>query len=262
MSRIRSITHAISILRLIGQNGPLSLSDVARNEGLSPSSGLAILRTLVAEGALERDGKTKLYCLTPEWSGPNPFTGDRLQVVIDRMRPTMMEIRRTCQSTVGLWKVIPGRRLRLAAYVDTDAPIRIQMAPGQRQPLGGGAVGRILSAVQEVDDEELALRFAETRWEREITLDQYIGEVREARVRGYAIDDGILHAGICSLAAALSEPHAGFSISMTFFAGSRSADEIRQMGEHLAASCQQLGTAASSQQGKTGRGRASLAQQD
>lgn len=240
MTQVRSVSHAFAILRLIGESGALSLSDVARAQGLSPSSCLSILRTLVEEGALEREARAKRYRLTPEWSAASPFSADRMQKVVDRLRPAMLEISKEFDATVGLWKVAAGRRLRLVAHMETDAPMRIQMAPGQRQPLGGGVVGRMLSAVQSVDDSELARRFAETRWERPITLERYIAEVKRARARGFAIDDGILHAGICSVGAALPDPYAGFSISISIFAGSRSKAEIERIGERLAERCREL----------------------
>jgi DNA-binding IclR family transcriptional regulator len=240
MSGVRSISQAFAILRLIGEGGPLSLSDVARARGMSPSSCLAILRTLVAEGALLRDGPSKRYRLTAEWSGAGPFSGDRQKTIIDRLRPAMVEISRMFETTVGLWKVAEKRRLCLVAHVESDAPMRIQMAPGQRQPIGSGAVGRVISASQEVGDSELARRFGEVRWERPTSLAGYITDVEQARIRRFAIDDGALHSGICSIAVALAGPYAGFSISISTFAGSRSGPEIEAVGEQLAMRCEAL----------------------
>lgn len=233
MSPIRSISQAIAILRLVGQRGPLSLSEVAGEQQISPSSCLAILRTLVAEGALARDVQTKRYSLTREWAG-SPFSGDRHKAVIERLRPAMLQLSKACAATVGLWEVTAGRRVRLVAHVENDAPVRIQLKPGQRQPLGGGAIGRMLAVTQDIDEAELSRRFAETRWERPMTLAEYKSEVEDARKAGFALDDGMLHAGICSVGVVLGPPFAGYAISASTFAGARSAQEKREMGEYMA----------------------------
>lgn len=240
MSGVRSISAAFAVLRLLGEGGALTLSDVARATGLSPSSALAILRTLVSEGALVRRLGDKRYELAAEWQVGSPFVVSQGQAAIDRLRPFMQEIGREFEATVGLWRVAAGRRLNLVAHVESEAPMRIHMAPGQRQPLGGGVVGRMHSAAEGTPEAELTRRFAETRWQQPITLARYLAEVHEAAARGFAIDDGVLHAGICSLCAALPAPWTGYYVSLSLFAGSRPADEVLHTGAALAARCRAL----------------------
>src|SRR3546814_4063727 len=55
------------MLRLLAEAGTLTLSDIGRTVGLSPSSCLNLLKTLVGEGAVERDARTKYYRLAPAW---------------------------------------------------------------------------------------------------------------------------------------------------------------------------------------------------
>ncbi|WP_020997501.1 IclR family transcriptional regulator [Sphingomonas sp. ERG5] len=246
MSHVRSVSQAFAILRLIGKCGPLTLSEVANAREFSPSTCLTILRTLIDEGILERETKGKRYRLTPAWAASSPFTGDPIQRAIDQLRPTMIILSEQFQATVGVWQLTAGRRLRLVAHLESNAPMRIQMAPGQRQPLGGGVMGRILSAVQGVDDLELARRFSETRWERPITLEEYTNDVKLARRRGFAIDDGILHAGICSVGCALTGQFQGFFISISIFAGSRNEEELVRIGNHLSNRCHDLAPQTSS----------------
>ena len=64
---VRSVSQAFAILRLLGDAGALTLSDIGRSVGLSPSSCLNLLKTLVAEGAIEREGASKRYRLTAPW---------------------------------------------------------------------------------------------------------------------------------------------------------------------------------------------------
>ena len=64
---VRSVSQAFAILRLLADSSALTLSDIGRFVGLSPSSCLNLLKTLVAEGVIERDSRTKLYRLSPPW---------------------------------------------------------------------------------------------------------------------------------------------------------------------------------------------------
>ena len=68
ITHVRSVAQAFAILRLLAVSGPLSLTDVGRALDLSPSSCLNLLRTLVDEGAVERETGRKVYRLTGEWA--------------------------------------------------------------------------------------------------------------------------------------------------------------------------------------------------
>ena len=234
-SPVRSVAHAFAILRLLAETSPLTLSELGRTLALSPSSCLNLLRALVDEGVVEREGKSKRYRLTQDWASADLFQAGRAQNVIDRMRPLMAQFAREFSATVGLWKVAPGSRLRLIAHVGHDAPMRIQLADGQRQPLGGGATGKALAAAQRLDELELSRRFSEVRWQKPMPLRTYIEDVRQAEMRGYAVDDGAAASGVCTVSVALPDIHPGFCISASTFSGSISQDEVDRMGENLTA---------------------------
>ncbi|MBU6267277.1 MAG: helix-turn-helix domain-containing protein [Sphingomonadales bacterium] len=231
---VRSVAQAFAILRLLAETSPLSLSDIGRALGLSPSSGLNLLRTLVDEGVIERDARGKRYRLTPEWAAADLFRAGRARHVIDSLRPAMVRFARRHATTCGLWKVVPGNRLRLIAHAQSDAPMRIQLADGQRQPLGGGAVGRALAAAQGLDDAALTALFAGLRWQQPVSLARYVAEVGEARERGFAMDDGAAFAGVCSVAVALPEPFAEFAVSASVFSGALTPVEVTALGRELA----------------------------
>jgi len=232
-TNIRSVAQAFAILRVLADSAPQSLSELGRTLDLSPSSCLNLLRTLVDEGVIEREAGTKRYCLTREWAAADLFQAGSTRALIDRMRPAMVQFAREHGTTVGLWKVVPGRRLRLIAHGESNARMRIQLADGQRQPLGGGAVGRALAAAQHLDDSELARRHAEVRWQRPMPLTRYIQDVRKAEREGYAIDDSVAFPGVCSIAVALPDLPAGTCLSASFFSGSISAVEIERIGRLL-----------------------------
>jgi len=232
---VRSVRQSFAILRLLAHAGPMTLSDVGRALGLSPSSCLNLLRTLADEAVIEREAATKRYRLAPDWAASGLLADNRAQTVLKRMRPAMARFAREHGATVGLWTVAPGRRLLLAGHAESDGAMRIQLADGQRQPLGGGAVGRMLAAVQRISDAELARRYAEVRWQSALPLTRYVEEVRRAGERGYAIDDGLAFAGVCSVACAIGGDDARFLLSASVFAAAHSETEVNHIGQSLAA---------------------------
>lgn len=232
-STIRSVASAFAILRLLAVSGPLTLTGIGQELGLSPSSCLNLLRTLVDQGAVEREGKAKLYRLAPSWAVTGLFDVGRDRAMAERLRAAMAQVANEHEATVGLWKVSPGRRLQLIAHAECNAAMRIQLADGQRQPIGGGAVGRALAAAEKPGDAELARRFAEVRWQSPLPLSTYLEQIALAAEQGFAIDEAATFTGVTSLAATVGEDHPAYLVSASVFAGSRRPAELQALGTAL-----------------------------
>lgn len=227
---VRSVSQALAILRLLAETSPMSLSDIARVAGLSPSSCLNLLKTLVEEGAVERDARTKQYRLARAWAASDALRDGNAQGLIDRAQPLMAQCAEQYDAALGLWKVISRERVRLIARAESKAGVRVAMADGQRQPLGGGAVGRALAAAQGVGREELARRYAGVRWQAPLSFDDYAAQVARAGAAGFALDEGFTHRGICTAAVSIAP---GFCLSASIFAGSRDPAEVEALAEAL-----------------------------
>ncbi|MBN8841941.1 MAG: helix-turn-helix domain-containing protein [Sphingomonadales bacterium] len=230
---VRSVSQAFAILRLLADSGALTLSDIARLVGLSPSSCLNLLKTLVAEGAVERDARTKHYRLAQAWQAAEALRDNRAARLADRALPLMVRFAQDAEAAVGLWKVVSRDRIQLAVRAESDAGMRLSLADDQRQPLGGGAAGRAIAAVQDIDEAELARRYAPVRWQAELPFDVYRQQVRDAAVRGFAIDRGFAHRGVSTVAVGLSGVAPGFCLSASVVAGLRSDAEIEALGDEL-----------------------------
>lgn len=238
---VRSVSQAFAILRLLARRGPLTLSVIGQEAGLSPSSCLYLLRTLVAEGALEREADSKRYRLAANWANHPGLRGGELDRIIARSRPLLARFAKDNEATAGLWQVTSGR-LALVALEDSDAATRIHMVEGQRQPLGGGSSGRAIAASEKLGRDELEKRFAVVRWQKPLSFNAYANQVEDAREHGFAIDDGFGHAGVCSLAAALPEIDPAMCVTASTFAGSRNEKEIARIGRALRKLAQTLGS--------------------
>lgn len=232
---VRSVSQAFAILRLLADSSPLSLSDIGRAASLSPSSALNLLKTLAAEGAIERDARSKHYRLAPAWAESAVLRDGAERGLVERALPAMNRFAQASDAAMGLWKIVSRDRMQLVAHAESDAGMRLRLAEAQRQPLGGGAAGRAIAAAQRVGEAELARRFAPVRWQAALPFDDYADEVRQAGAKGFAVDTGFAHRGICTVAVAIPEIPPGFCLSASTLAGSRSAAEVDALGGELAA---------------------------
>lgn len=232
---VRSVAQAFAILRLFAESGPLTLSDTGRLVGLSPSSCLNILKTLVAEGAVERDARSKQYRLAPAWLEAAALRDSQAARLVDAASPLMAYFAQKTEAAVGLWKIVSRDRMQLVVRAESDAGMRLSLADDQRQPLGGGAAGRAIAAAQTVAEGELARRHAAVRWQAELPFETYKRQIAEAIAKGFAIDRGYTHRGVCTVAAGITGIAPGFCLSASIVAGSRSEAEIETLGGKLLA---------------------------
>lgn len=235
MGVVRSVTQSFAVMRLLAGSSPLSLSAIGRALGLSPSSAFNLLKTLEREGAVERDGGTKAYRIAPAWAAIEALGKPRAQAVIADARPRVARLAQEADAAVALWRIIPRDRLQLVVRAESDAGMRIGIADGQRQPLGGGAAGRAMAAAQRIDRAELARRYSAVHWQIDLSFDAYAQQVELAARKGFAVDDGFAHRGICSVGVAIADIGPGFCLSASVFAGSRTAEEIDALGAKLIA---------------------------
>lgn len=231
---VRSVVQALAILRLLAEGPAKTLSEIAAASGISPSSCLGLVRTLVGEGVLTL-GSGKRYALAPNWRAIPALRHDYVARLVDRMRPQLAAAAREWQAPVGLWREVPGERLQLLALGESEASTRIHMVEGQRQPIGTGAVGRALAALQGVGPAELERRYAAVRWHRPISLTAYAASVAEAARRGFAVDDGLSNAGITSLAVGARTGDMEVCLSVSVFTGALTPSQLDALGERLCA---------------------------
>lgn len=240
---VRSVSQAFAILRLLSRRTDgLTLSQIGRELGLSPSSCLNLLRTLVAEGMIAR-AEDQRYRVTAAW-GELDSSGRLTERLVARAAAPMRELAERAEATVGLWHAVSADRLALIALSESGAATRIHMVVGQRQPIGGGATGRALAASEGLSTSELQRRFAAVRWQRPLEFDQYLREVSEAGAQGYAIDDGSGHAGIASLGCRIPLPgRSRFCLSASVFANSHDQAALQLLGRSLVATAAEISAA-------------------
>lgn len=234
---VKPVLNAVRILQYLSiSDEPVTLSELARALKINVSTCLGIVRTLLSVGLVASPGSTKTYAI-----------GDGMMVLAEGvvargglqeiLRPPMERLARRFGVTVSLWRRIDDDRLQLAISIVSETDVRIQMRVGQRLPCWVGAVGRVMAAHSGLPEAELRKRFKHLRWQSPPTFRRYMEQVKEAKARGYAIDDGEYAKGVFSIGVPVRD-RAGaitMAVSATMFAGQHAPGTTRTITDDLLA---------------------------
>lgn len=231
---VGAVVQAFRVLRLLStSNVPLGVTAIARDAKVNPSTAFNILRTLVAENAVEFDELSKTYKIG---RGLLALSSKLLEEsIVDEIRTELNRLATETNCLVGLWKAHDGRMTLLERAVGGRA-IRLDMEIKQRLPFMAGAVGRAYAARLKMSDAELRKHFNQLRWEGNLDADTYISEVRYAERTGYAIDREALYPGVVTVATVLTN-HEGkvvFGLTASDIAHNLDEAKICALGEEMA----------------------------
>ena len=231
---VGSVVQALSVLRYVARTRePAGVTAIARAIGINPSSCFNILRTLVAEGYLERDDGAKTYTL-----GAAPL--DLARRVIDEngafsyLRPEMQRLADTFSVTTTLWRMTRSERWVLVGLVESLQFARIHMTIGQRLPLHVGAMGRCLAAHSRAAlRSEVLSWFRSVRWHQPPSVEEYLQQVQDTAARGWGLDENQFNQFTSSIAAPIidAEDRIRFCVTQTMFAGQHTQHELQDLGE-------------------------------
>ena len=232
---VKPVMNATHILDLLSRSErPMTLTEIVRALGINPSTGLAILRTLVAVRLVAVEAKSKSYYVG---TGLIALAEGvlRREATLEVLRPAMTRLASKFGITVVFWEVMEDEHLRLAAFALSDADIRIQMRIGQRLPIWAGAVGRLVAGQSGLPPFALRRKFARVRWQDPPTFDTYRRESVGAARHGYALDDGNFLRGVLSIAAPIfsSAGKITMACNAVAFSGQLPPKTIRQIAQEL-----------------------------
>ena len=200
-AKVPAIARAAAVLRLLGKSPqPLGVQAVARETAMVPSTCLYVLRALVAEELVAFDPDTKRYTLEAgvltlarQWLRRSRFA-DVAQPVLDRISHAYRV------TTMGV-QVVGADHMVVVALSQSAAEFQLSAQIGNRFPALISATGRLIAAHGGWSDAELERRFAKLRWDTAPAFAKWLEQVRAARERGYAVDDGNYIAGVTVVAA-------------------------------------------------------------
>ncbi|WP_170001844.1 IclR family transcriptional regulator [Pseudopontixanthobacter vadosimaris] len=229
---VKSVSRAAAILRLLSVGEPRGVNAVARELALAPSTCLELLRTLLHEELVDFEPGRKTYATVSDLR--TFFTESADVLLSDVLRTGLRRFARDHLVTCGIWSRL-GTRVILKEVFDSPDSTRIHLVAGQRLPVHLGAMGRCLAAVEGLEREEVAEIVTSLRWQSPPSASNFSRDVENARVHGWALDDGNYLRGIATIAVALpnhSGKVKGF-VTATGFAGQRDMSEYAKMGWEL-----------------------------
>ena len=200
-SKAPAIARAAAILRLLGRSAqPLGLQPIARELGLVPSTCLYVLRSLVEEDLASFDPATKRYSLgsgvlslARHWLQRDPFA-TLAQPLIERIAS---EHGVTCVAV----EIAGLDRITAVAVAGGPGNFRLTTEVGSRFPALISATGRCIAAFGGYDLARIQARFDKLKWDNPPAFEEWLEQVEETRMLGYAVDAGHYIAGVTVLAA-------------------------------------------------------------
>jgi len=231
LRQVPAVTRAIAILRrLAASPAPQGLIQIARAEGILPSTCLNILRVLVSEELVAFNAATKRYSLD---AGMLALTRPLLRPdsAGHLAQPHLDRIAREFKVTAALVEVIGLKHFIVIAVSRTEG-LRLQIDVGRRAPALISATGRCVAAFGDHPINSLKHAFALLRWENAPTFKNWLGEVELTRRRGYGVDEDNYISGMTTIAAPVLNRDDTMKYCLTAVGMS---DQIRRNGKQAIA---------------------------
>lgn len=185
---IKSVDTAFSVLREVGQNPDVTLSEIARNLGETKPRVLRMLRTMERRSIVQRMpaggyrlGHALLVLGTAAWSQIElvKLAAPHLEKLCDKVNETVQLRIRDRDEALCIAKAEPSRDLRVHAIV------------GRRRPLHAGSSKVLLAFLPEELQNELIPKTLPALTPRTIvSRDHLFDELRQIRAQGYAVSRG------------------------------------------------------------------------
>ncbi len=179
---------------------PVSATEVARANGLNPSTAFNILRTLVQQGYLQHPPSTKRYARGPALYRLAHRLAESPHLPEDA-RPWLQALASRYDVSVSLWRRASVHGMTLLMLAEGSGAIRLHMTLGVRVPLLQGSMGRIMATEAGLPDKERRRMFEALPLSRPVSYRTFLSQARLARQRGWSFDDGHWHRSVTSMSA-------------------------------------------------------------
>lgn len=197
---VQSLERGISVIRAFSAATPrLTLSDVARETGLTRAAARRFLITLEQLGYVSNDGR--FFSLRPSvlqigYAYLSSLT--LAQIAQDHLERLAQELHESCSASV-----LDGDEIVYVARAATNRIMTINLSVGTRLPAYCTSMGRVLLAALPDDELDSYLERTELKPLTSRTIvdrDKLRLEVVRVRAQGWSLIDGELEEGVRSIA--------------------------------------------------------------
>lgn len=232
---VGALSSGLAVLRYLAATPtPVGVTRVARDLELNSSTCFNILKTLVHEGLVTFDERTKTYSIS---IGLVELAKGALEQAsfVRMLRPHLESLAMDHDATVTLWQRTHGERVVLVDLADSPSAMRVHLSIGQRLPMYIAALGRCMAAYSDLSQDELRARISKVRWQNAPSFEEYYAEVQQVRERGFAVDNGNYVKGVTTVSAPVVDAsnRAIMAISAVGFSAQFNRASIRALGEDL-----------------------------
>ena len=213
---VRSVAHALRILRLFDEAASWGVTDAARELGLSTSTTHRLLQTLAAEGFVKQLA-SKRYELGVGISLSSPSS--TLARCLRASDQFLRLLRDSTDETVHM-AVLTGLTIRYVAALESSRMMKVTSRLGEESPAHATAVGKILLSYY--TDAEIRRAYRNRVFETPTPLavrdlDDLLRQVQQGRKCGYARNVSESEEGMYSIAVPVlgprGKPVCGLSLS-------------------------------------------------
>jgi DNA-binding IclR family transcriptional regulator len=196
---VPAVSRAVAILQhLASSNEPVGLVTLARAVDVIPSTCLHILRVLGNDGFISMNANTRQYTIGAQLlSLAEAYCRQSRFVRAARRRLSKLTDSHGCALAAIEQQ---GSYCVVVAIGDTQYGLSLRVSVGTRFPALVSAHGLCMAAFGTEPANELRSSFAALSWERAPTFAQWTQEIKQARLNGFAVDDGHYIRGVKVLA--------------------------------------------------------------
>jgi IclR family acetate operon transcriptional repressor len=237
-NHVQSVSRAASLLRCFTeQPAERSMTELAKQTGLTASTAHRLLRTLVAAGLLAHNDDTERYFPGPallELAGA-VLTSPEFMGATEILEALALRTGET--ASLGIRE---GNDLVILLQAESTSWLRLNRPVRSRVPLHGSAMGKALLAYGAVPPRRSVKELGKLRELTPNTMTapaKLVAELIETRQRGYAVADEEQHLGLRSIAAPILWPD-GAARAALGVAGPTSRitlDRVQEIGRVVAA---------------------------
>lgn len=234
---VEAVRKAAAVLLAVSEGeGPVSLSEVAQKTGIPLATARRLLLTLVGTSLIRREDKG--YTL-----GVRAFEiGKRAEEKMGLIAVAKPYLRRLSDET--------GENANLAVLDKTDVVylaceecskmVRVFTVTGARVPAHATGVGKVL--LTGLSDDEIEVLYRGVPLERFTsktisTLSELLSQVRKARERGFAFDEGEREEGVLCVAAPVREYGGRVKAAVSVSGPSARLDHQRRLAQERTLEC-------------------------
>ncbi len=196
---VNSLARGLEVISAFTRARPrMTLSEIARETGMTRATARRFLLTLVREGYAEKDNK--LFSLKPKVLELG-YSALSSMGILDVVQPVMNDLSRTLQESVFA-AVLTGDYVTYIARSTSERLVNVSITVGSRTPAHAVSTGRVLLAAEPI---EALHRYLERVKLEPLTPHTVVSKVKlraeidRVRLENYSIVDQELEVGLGSI---------------------------------------------------------------